>query len=93
MGAKRSYKQYPKEFKEEAVGLVLEQGYLVPEASKLLGIAANMVYRWKQSFEDQQQGLALAEDERNELDWLHKENKALRRYKCSVSALINVAGR
>jgi transposase-like protein len=24
MGQKRSYKQYPKEFKEEAVGLVLE---------------------------------------------------------------------
>ena len=30
MGEKRSYKQYPKEFKEEAVGLVLEQGYIIP---------------------------------------------------------------
>jgi transposase len=34
MTQKRSYKQYPKEFKEEAVALVLEQGYSVPEAAK-----------------------------------------------------------
>jgi transposase len=34
MDQKRSYKQYPKELKEEAVGLVLEQGYSVPEAAK-----------------------------------------------------------
>lgn len=27
MGQKRSYKQYPKEFKEEAVALVLDQGF------------------------------------------------------------------
>lgn len=78
MGQKRSYKQYPKEFKEEAVALVLEQGYSVPEAAKSLGIAANMLYRWKQQSEEQQQGLALAEDERDELKRLRKENKELR---------------
>jgi transposase len=33
---KRSYKQYPKEFKDEAVALVLEQGYSVPDAAKSL---------------------------------------------------------
>ena len=75
MGQKRSYKQYPKEFKEEAVGLVLEQGYSVPEAAKSLGIAANMLYRWKQSIEDQKQGLVMTEDERVELKRLRKENK------------------
>lgn len=53
MGQKRSYKQYPKEFKEETVNLVLEPGYSVPEAAKSLGIPANMLYRWKQSIEDQ----------------------------------------
>lgn len=41
MSQKRNYKQYPKEFKEEAVALVLEQGYTVLEAAKSLGIAAN----------------------------------------------------
>lgn len=78
MGQKRSYKQYPKEFKEEAVALVIEQGYSVPEAAKSLGIAANMLYRWKQQFEEQQQGQTLAEDEREELKRLRKENKELR---------------
>jgi len=61
MGQKRSYKQYPKEFKEEAVGLVLEQCYSVPETAKSLGIATNMLYRWKQSIEDQKQGLVMTE--------------------------------
>ncbi len=78
MGQKRSYKQYPKEFKEEAVALVVDQGYSVPEAAKSLGIATNMLYRWKQQFEEQQQGQTLAEDEREELKRLRKENKELR---------------
>ena len=38
MGQKRSYKTYTKEFKEEAVALVHDQGYSVPEAAKSLGI-------------------------------------------------------
>jgi transposase len=38
MSQKRSYKQYPKEFKDEAVALVLEQGYSVADAAKSLGI-------------------------------------------------------
>ena len=33
MGQKRSYKQYPKEFQEEAVALVRDQGYTLPEAA------------------------------------------------------------
>jgi len=78
MGQKRSYKSYTKEFKEEAVNLVTEQGYSVPEAAKSLGINANLLYRWKQQIEDQQQGKVLAEDEREELKRLRKENKLLR---------------
>jgi len=78
MGQKRSYKQYPKEFKEEAVALVVEQGYSVPEAAKSLGIAPNMLYRWKDLHEQQLEGKSLAEDERDELKRLRKENKELR---------------
>lgn len=37
MSQKRTYKQYPKEFKEEAVVLVLEQSYSVAEAAKFQG--------------------------------------------------------
>jgi transposase-like protein len=39
MGQKRSYKQYPKEFKEEAVALIRDQGYSVAEAAKSLRVA------------------------------------------------------
>jgi|TARA_R110002050_G_scaffold112562_3_gene226862 transposase len=78
MGQKRSYKQYPQEFKEEAVALVKEQGYSVPEAAKSLGIASNVLYRWKDKVEQQRQREDLAEDERSELQRLRKENKELR---------------
>jgi transposase len=78
MSQKRSYKQYPKEFKDEAVALVLEQGYSVPQAAKSLGIAANMLYKWKEAQEQQAEDKALAEDEREELKRLRKENKELR---------------
>ena len=81
MTQKRSYKQYPKAFKEEAVALVLEQAYSLPEAPKSLGIAANMLYRWKGLHEQQIQGNVLVEDEREELKRLRKENKELRRQK------------
>ena len=78
MGEKRSYKSYSQEFREEAVALVLNRGYSVPEAARSLGIATNMLYRWKQKIEDQRQGKVLSEDERDELKRLRKENKNLR---------------
>ena len=78
MTQKRSYKQYPKEFKDEAVALVLEQGYSVPEAAKSLGITAGMLYKWKELHEQQIEGKSLAEDEHEELKRLRKENKELR---------------
>jgi transposase len=78
MGQKRSYKTYSKEFKEEAVALVHDQGYSVADAAKSLGIASNMLYCWKQHIEDKKQGKALAEDEREELKSLRKEVKNLR---------------
>ncbi len=78
MSQKRSYKQYPKEFKEEAVALVREQGYSVAEAAKSLGIASNMLYKWKEKIEASEAGEVLAEDERSELKRLRKEVKDLR---------------
>jgi transposase len=78
MGQKRTYKQYTKAYKEEAVALVREQGYSVPEAAKSLGIANNMLYRWKEQIEAQLDGKTLTVDERNELKQLRKENKNLR---------------
>jgi transposase len=62
MGQKRTYKQYTKEYKEEAVALVRKQGYSVPEAAKSLGIASNMLYRWKDHIETQLEGKTLSMD-------------------------------
>jgi transposase len=78
MSQKSSYKQYPKEFKDEAVALVLDQGCTVPNAPKSLGIAANMLYRWKELHEQKITGKTLLEDECEELKRLRKENKELR---------------
>jgi len=78
MSQKRTYKQYSKEYKEEAVALVSEQGYSVPEAAKSLGIPSNMLYRWKEQIESQREGKTLSVDERDELIRLRKENKNLR---------------
>ncbi len=78
MSQKRTYKQYSKEFKEEAVALVRDQGYSVPEGARSLGIASNMLYRWKEQLDAQREGKVLSEDEREELKQLRKENKTLR---------------
>lgn len=78
MSQKRTYKQYSKEYKDEAVALVKEQGYSVPEAAKSLGIASNMLYRWKEHIESQLEGKSLSVDEREELNRLRKETKNLR---------------
>lgn len=78
MSEKKTQKRYPKEFKEEAVALVTEQGYSVPEAAKSLGIGVSLLYTWKANFEKENEGLPLKEDERDELKRLRREVKNLR---------------
>lgn len=78
MSQKRTHKQYTKEFKEEAVALVLEQGYSVAQAAKSLGIGTSLLYKWKEKIEAQRDGVSLVEDERDELKRLRRENKELR---------------
>ncbi len=78
MVQKRTYKQYSKEYKEEAVALVPEQGYSVPEAAKSLVIASNILSLWKSKTGSQPEGKSLSVDEREELKHLRKEVKNLR---------------
>ena len=44
-------KSYTKEFKLDAVSLVLEQGYTRAEAAKSLGVNANVLGRWIKEFD------------------------------------------
>lgn len=71
-------KTYTKEFKEEAVALVTEQGYSAAEAAASLGIRTNQLYRWKQEQEQNKADTPLTADEKTELAALRKENKQLR---------------
>jgi transposase len=78
MTQKHSYKQYPKEFKEEAVALITQEGYTVAKAAETLGVSTNMLYRWKENAEKQKAGISLSEDERTELKGLRQEVKTPR---------------
>ena len=75
MSEKRTNKQYPSEFKEEAVALIHDQGYSVSEAAKSLGIGTSLLYKWKEKIEAEREGKAMSENERTELKRLRHENK------------------
>ena len=78
MTQKRTYKRYPKEFKEEVVSLILNQGYSVAKAAESVGVKTSLVYSWKEKFESEKAGQLLDSGERDELKRLRKENKELR---------------
>lgn len=74
----RKNKSYPIEFKEEAVALITEHGYSVTKAAESLGLRTNILYRWKQTFEDEKSGKRLCSEERQELTQLRRDNKRLK---------------
>ena len=49
-------KQYSKEFKLDAISLVLEQGYSIAEAARSLEIRANMLSRWIKEYQTDDDG-------------------------------------
>jgi transposase-like protein len=73
MSLKKSHKSYPQVFKDEAVLMVLEQGYSVADAAKSLGVSTSLLYNWKEKYQALQQGITLEESERDELKRLRRE--------------------
>ena len=76
-------KKYSQEFKLDAVSLVLEQGYSRAAASRSLDVNPNILGRWVQEFQEQDEGQAFRGNgkltpEQEELRRLKKENKQLR---------------
>jgi transposase len=75
-------KQYTREFKQDAVRLVTEQGYNQAEAARNLGIDRGMLGRWVKEFQEDQSeafrgnGKLTAEGE--ELRRLREENRRLK---------------
>ena len=80
MGKKR--RQYTKEFKVEAVRLIVKEGRRISEVARDLGIKENLLSRWKKKSEEGKvepfpgKGRLSPEDE--ELRQLRRENKRLR---------------
>jgi len=75
---RRKRNDYTEDFKRDAVALVTEQGYKISEASRSLGIGANLIGRWRRQFEDEASGVRLSGEERDELKRLRKEVRQLR---------------
>ena len=80
MGKKR--RQYTKEFKIEAVRLIIEEGRPISDVARELGTAQSLLHRWKKKSEEGKidpfpgKGRLSPEDE--ELRRLRRENKRLR---------------
>lgn len=77
MTKKQNRKRYTKEFKNEAVKLVTEQGYSLSEAAKNLGVNDSMLRRWKTAIENINSN-PKSESMESELKRLRAENKRLK---------------
>lgn len=77
MGSHR--REFSSEFKDEAVGLVVNTGRAVVQVARELGLKEQTLGRWVKAFRDRQEtGTAvLGESERAELARLRRENAEL----------------
>jgi transposase len=73
---------FTREFKKEAVELILKQGYSVAQAASSLEINRNMLGRWRREYHKQEQaafpGTGHQSPEMAELQRLREENRKLK---------------
>jgi transposase len=73
--------KFTKEFKADAVNLVIEQGYRCSEVGRRLGVGSSNVSRWVREFKSEQEEVSEGGVSRRELETelrkLRKENKRL----------------
>ena len=67
--------KYTKEFKQDAIKLVVEQRYSCPEVGRRLGVAASNISRWVREYRQDQQDLSDNGITRKELE---AENRRLK---------------
>jgi len=81
MNVQKTRQRYTPEFKDDAVDLVIKQGYSCAEASRRLGINPNNIVRWVRQYRDQQEatesGSTSPKELQAEIHRLRKENKRL----------------
>lgn len=73
---RKSPRKFTEEFKEEAVKLVVKQGYSQEEAARCLGVGSKNINRWVRASEDTKK--TVSKDDKTELDALRKEVQKLR---------------
>jgi transposase len=75
-------KQYTREFKKEAVELVIKQNYTINQAASSLGINNNMLARWRREYLAREKnafpGTGHQPSEIEELNRLREENRRLK---------------
>jgi len=75
-------KKYTREFKQDAVRLVIEQGYNQSEAARNRGIDRGMLARWVKEFQEDEReafrGNGKLTTEEEELRRLREENRRLK---------------
>ena len=81
MNAPRSRRKFTQEFKDDAVSLVIDQGYSCAEVARRLGVPGTNVNRWvrdNRQRNEVESADGLSRDEMQaELKRLRKENKRL----------------
>lgn len=79
---KQARKKYSQEFKREAVGLVVDQGYSKAEAGRSLDVNPNLIRRWQREFEaegcDSFPGQGKPTPDQKRIRDLETENRRLR---------------
>lgn len=73
----KKHPKYTEEFKQEAVKLVLQEGYTIAKASKSLGVATSTMDNWLKRYRDLANN-GLSESQHERLLRLEKENRELR---------------
>ena len=75
-------REFSKEFKRDAISLVIEQGYTRVEASKSLDLHPALLSRWIREYQEDQgdafRGRGKLRPEQEELRQLREENKRLK---------------
>ena len=79
---KKQRRTFSREFKQEAVALVVEHGYSYAAAGRSLGINGNLIGRWKRQLEDDASaafpGNGKRTTEQQRIHDLETENRRLR---------------
>jgi len=71
-------KQYPLEFREEALKMLNEQQYSYKEVAENLNVTVELLYQWRANAKKKEKKPTLPVDEHKELITLRKEVKRLK---------------